>query len=165
MRIGLKTAGFALLSIACSSEFVSAGLPKKHYLPLELATTAAQAAVRHCEEGGYSISVFVLDRSGETIVSMRGDDAKPHHYASARRKAYTALTFQMPSGKLPELVTEHPEASGLLSMEGVIALGGGLPIKAGNDVIGAIGVAGGSSSSDGEACAEAGIAAIFPSLK
>src|SRR5882724_9138815 len=78
----------------------SQGLPAKQYLPLEVAQTAASAAVATCKADGLPPTVFVLDRVGEPIIMMRSDDASPHHVESARRKAFTALTFKMPSAEL-----------------------------------------------------------------
>ena len=47
----------------------------------------------------YAVSAVVVDRDGETIVEMRGDDAAPHTMENARRKAYTALTFRQPTAE------------------------------------------------------------------
>lgn len=164
----LKVLRLAALTVvmaqAAPAQEVS-GLPTKRFLPLSLARMAADAAVARCTASGFSISVAVLDRSGEAILYLRGDDAKPHHAGSARRKAYTALTFQMPSSEVAAFVAAYPAAAGLLTMDGVIALGGGLPIKVGSDVVGAIGVAGGTKNGDDEPCAQAGIDAIARSLR
>src|ERR1700722_10843998 len=122
------------------------GLPVKPYLPLEIAQTAASAAVAKCKGQGFSVTVFVLDRNGEPIIMMRGDDASPHHVESARRKAFTALTFKMPSADVAPFIEQHPAAAALADLTGIIRLGGGLPIKSGDDIVGSIGVAGAPAS-------------------
>lgn len=165
MVVMLQLAALAIAAAQAAPTKEAPGLPTKRFLPLEVAKAAANAAVGQCAANGFSISVAVLDRSGGMIVYLRGDNAKPHHAGSARRKAYTALTFQMPSSQVAAFVASHPAAAGLLSMDGVIALGGGLPIKVGGDVVGAIGVAGGAKNGDDEPCAQAGIDAIAQFLR
>ena len=165
MRLPVRKMITGVLMIGLSPVVASAALPTKTYLPLELATAAAQAAIDRCKVDGLSVSVVVVDRGGEIIMAMRGDDGKPHHFASALRKAYTARTFEMPSGFLQPFIASHPEAAGLLEIDGVIALGGGMPIKVGDDTVAAIGVAGASSSGEDEVCTQAGIAAIADRLE
>lgn len=141
------------------------GLPVKQYLPLELAQTAATAAITKCKADGFSVTVFVLDRFGEPIVMMRGDEASPHHVDSARRKAFTALTFKMPSAELAPFIEKHPSAAALANLNGIIALGGGLPIRSGDDLVGSIGVAGAPASDKDVACAQVGLDSIASRLK
>ena len=146
-------------------------LPVRSYLPLAMAQTAASAAMTKCRANGFSVVVFVLDRAGEPIVMLRGDDVSPHHVDSARRKAFTALTFKMPSGDLATFIERNPSAASLKDMNGVIAFGGGLPIWSGADIVGSIGVAGAwvkGATGDKEAdvvCAQAGLDSIAARLK
>ena len=149
----------------------AAALPVRPYLPLALAQDAASAALARCKADGFSIVVFVLDRAGEPIVMLRGDRTSPHHVDSARRKAYTALTFKMPSGDLAAFIERDPSTAGLKDMAGVIAFAGGLPIISGTDVVGSIGVAGAwikGATGEKEAdvvCARAGLDSIASRLK
>lgn len=136
-------------------------LPVRSYVTLKMAQSAATTAIAECQAKGSNITVTVLDRTGETILFLRSDRARPHHAASSRRKAYTALTFGMPSGELGPFIAKHPEAAGLGDVEGVITLGGGLPMRSGQDIVGAIGVAGASTSDADEKCAQAGIERAF----
>jgi uncharacterized protein GlcG (DUF336 family) len=140
------------------------GLPVKQYLPQEVAQTAASVAVAKCKADGFSVTVFVLDRIGEPIIMMRGDNASPHHVDSARRKAFTALTFKMPSAELAPFIAKNPSAAALADLNGIIALGGGLPIKSGDDIVGSIGVAGAPVSDKDVACAQAGLDSIASRL-
>src|SRR5580704_2569457 len=66
-------------------------------LSLVIATTIAQTAMDTCTAQGYGVSVVVVDRAGDTIVALRGDKAGPHTMENARRKAYTARTFRIPT--------------------------------------------------------------------
>jgi uncharacterized protein GlcG (DUF336 family) len=86
---------FAALAAACAlAAPASAAIIMHKDLSLSVAKTIAEGAVAACAEKGYAVSAVVVDRDGETIVEMRGDDAAPHTMENARRKAYTAMTFK-----------------------------------------------------------------------
>ncbi len=123
-------------------------------ISLTAAYTAALTAVEKCRADGFRVSAVVLDRGGNIKAVLRDDGAGLHTVDTARRKAYTSLTFRIPSATFAQRVQTNP---GLASITDVIALGGGLPIQSGNEVIGAIGV-GGAPSGDADAiCAQAGL--------
>jgi uncharacterized protein GlcG (DUF336 family) len=63
-------------------------------LSYEIAKTIAEGAIAACKEKGYGTSAVVVDRDGETLIAMRGDNTGPHTMENARRKAYTAMTFK-----------------------------------------------------------------------
>jgi len=104
---------------------------------LSIATTAADL----CKSQGYTVSVTVVGRNGEVILQMRGDNAPPHTVENSFRKAYSARTFRVPSGELVQRVKDNPTAP-FVHLSNVVAAQGALPIKAGDDVIGAVGVSG-----------------------
>ena len=64
--------------IAMSSSVDAKGLPKESILPLSFAEKAAVAAMDKCVEGGYKVSVAVVDRSGTILVLLRDNGAGPH---------------------------------------------------------------------------------------
>jgi uncharacterized protein GlcG (DUF336 family) len=134
-------------------------------LSLDLAQSIAQAALAKCRADGNHVSVTVVDRDGLIKIAFRDDVAGPHTIVTSRRKAYTSLTFKQPSGQWAHRVLTEPAIAGLKDTAGTIALGGGLPIKAGNEVIGAIGVSGSPGADKDEACANAGIAQAADRLK
>ena len=84
---------------------------------------------------------------------------------TSRRKAFTSVTFRQPSADWAKRVLTDPAVAGLKDTEGTIALGGGVPIKAGNEVIGAIGVSGAPGGEKDEACTNAGIQKVADKLK
>src|SRR3984957_21110971 len=92
--IGLGLAGLALPA--------QAQLLTHKDLSLAIATTIAQTALEKCTAEGYGVSVVVVDRAGETIVALRGDKASPHTMENARRKAYTARVFRIPTSEYAE---------------------------------------------------------------
>jgi uncharacterized protein GlcG (DUF336 family) len=134
-------------------------------LSLDMAHAIAQGALEKCRADGYHVSVTVLDRDGLVKAAFRDDGAGPHTIVTSRRKAFTSVTFRQPSADWAKRVLTDPAVAGLKDTEGTIALGGGVPIKAGNEVIGAIGVSGAPGGEKDEACANAGIQKVADKLK
>ena len=100
--------------------------------------------------------MHVLGRNGEVLVAIRGDGAPPHTMENSQRKAYTARTFRIPSGEFVKRVKDNP-TMGAVHLSGIIAAQGALPIKAGDEVIGAVGVSGAPGGEKDEACSQTGI--------
>ena len=134
-------------------------------LSLDLARGIAQAALARCRADGNHVSVTVLDRDGLVKIAFRDDGAGPHTLTTSRRKAFTALTFKQPSGQWADRVLSQPAIAGLKDTAGTIALAGGMPLKAGGEVVGAIGVSGSPGGDKDEACANAGIAGFADKLQ
>ena len=155
-------AGLALIT-ALSSTALAEGLVTQKNISLAMAQTIAQAALAQCESMGFKVSVAVLDRSGLTIVTLRGDGAGLHTPEGAERKAYTARTFSQPSADFVKRLSDRPDTVGSRQYTRVLALGGGLPIKAGNEVVGAVGVSGSPGKDD--VCSQAGIDKVADQLK
>jgi uncharacterized protein GlcG (DUF336 family) len=131
-------------------------------LSLAIATTIAQAALEKCS--AYGIAVVVVDRAGDTFVAMRNDKAAPHTMENARRKAYTARTFRMPTRQYAEKYIENdPIVHQQVTLPNVIAIPGGLPIKVGDEVIGGAGVSG--TPGIDETCVQAGFDKVADQLK
>lgn len=136
-------------------------LPTETILPLKLAQQAANAALVKCEEGGYRVSVTVVDRGGNVKVLLRGDGAGPHTQDSSAKKAYTASSIRRSTQELAELITKVPHLQALRDMsEQILILGGGLPVVIGNEVVGGIGVGGAPGTQLDEECALAGLTSI-----
>jgi uncharacterized protein GlcG (DUF336 family) len=136
-------------------------LPKEAVLPLELALQAANAALGKCDEGGYRVSVAVVDRGGNLKALLRGDGAGPHTQDSSARKAYTASSIRRSTQELAELMIKDPNLHALGDMnEQILILGGGLPLVLGNEYVGGIGVGGAPGTQFDEACALAGLTSI-----
>jgi uncharacterized protein GlcG (DUF336 family) len=142
----------------------SAALIMRKDLSHDMALAVAEGAMQACLAKGYATSAVVVDRDGETLVAMRGDGAGPHTLENARRKAYTANTFKMPSADYAKkLLDPNSVAHQQVTLPSIIAIDGGVPIKVGNDVIGAAGVSG-SPGIDSE-CVNAGIEKIKDQLQ
>jgi len=135
-----------------------------HDLPYAVALTIAQAAVESCTAKGYPESAVVVDRDGETIVAIRGDNAAPHTMENARRKAYTAMSFQTSTTEYAKRYADNnPVVRQQVTLPNVIAIPGGLPIKVGKEVVGGVGASG--SPGVDEPCVQAGLDKVADQLK
>jgi uncharacterized protein GlcG (DUF336 family) len=158
------TATFGVLEIIASVVTSKAQtLVIQKTLSNEAALAVVQGALNRCYSDGYRVSVSLLDNSGLVKIQVRGDGTGPHTLENSRRKAYTALTFKRSSGEIAKAwaaATTPPPV-----IEGTVGAQGGLPIKAGSEVVGAIGVSGAPGGEKDEACAASGIATIADLLK
>jgi len=132
-------------------------------LPAALAVEAAQATVAACKAQGYAISVSIVDRLGNPKLLLVGDGASALSRRLSRRKAYTAAVRRVSTGELAKQVAAGGFNPTLYDTQLVTAVGG-LPIKAGDETVGAIGVSGAPGGDKDEACANAGIAKISDRL-
>ncbi|MFI0090578.1 heme-binding protein [Streptomyces bobili] len=132
-------------------------LTRTTHLTLAAATEAAQAAVDAAEKENQRVSVAVVDRNGNTLVTLRGDGAGPQSYESAERKAFTAVSWNAPTSELAKRLEQAPN---LKDIPGTLFLGGGAPVTAQGAPVAGIGVAGAPSGDLDEKFARAGVAAL-----
>lgn len=134
-----------------------AQLKTEKVLSYEAAKVIATTAVETCEAKGYHVSVTVVNRDGDTIAQLRGDDARPHTLENSRRKAYTANTFRTDTAAYAKRLNDGDAVvRQQVTLPGVIAIGGGLPVKSGDDVVGGAAVSGSPGGND-EICVQAGL--------
>ena len=137
-------------------------------LSLDGAQEVANAALALCRKEGQHVSVTVLDRTGRRVVALRDDGASPHSFEHSRRKAYTALTYNMPSAEYGKRAAATPGAIGPQLLPHITTAAGGLPIRANGVLVGAVGVSGTPGSAgggEGDAkCGQAGIERIASGL-
>lgn len=126
----------------------------------EMAHLAVQGAVQHATTIGARINVAVLDAGGNPLAFLRMPGAPLHSISISEDKAYTALSFGIPTSAWDKQLQSQSAAvrQGLPQRPRFVMFGGGLPILDGASVAGAIGVSGASEQQD-EACAVAGLAA------
>jgi uncharacterized protein GlcG (DUF336 family) len=156
----LALALFAFAAAAGAQEIRQEG-----NMSLALAGEAAAAALQHCAEKGWLVSVAVVDRAGQLKALLRADGAGPHTIDASRRKAYTSASARNATSAMLENVQKNPAAANIPLIDGFLVLGGGMPIRVGDEVIGAIGVGGAPGGPLDDQCAEAGIAKIRERLK
>ena len=153
-----------LIALACVvASPAGAQLIQRKDLSYGIAKAIAENALEACKARGYAVSAVVVDRAGLTVVSLRADGASPHTMENARRKAYTAMTFKMTTADFIKRMATEPVRREQTTLPNVIAIDGGVPIKAGNDVIGGIGLSG-SPGVDTE-CVMAGIDKVKDQLQ
>lgn len=124
------------------------------------AEKATQAAVRKAIDLGVMINVAVVDRGGNLLAFQRINGAALHSISIAQDKAYTSVSFRLPTSDWKQVLADLPFLrEGLAQRDRLVMFGGGLPIEMDGELIGGIGVSGASEEQD-EACAKAGLQAL-----
>ena len=103
------------------------------------------------------VAATVVDRSGSVRAVMRADNAGPHTLAASQDKAFTSASAKNNTLAMMEGAQKNPAAANLVNIPGFLLLGGGVPIKIGNDTIGAVGIGGAPGGHLDEQCAIAAI--------
>jgi len=160
--ISKSLASFAVATVL-SAPAGAQGIVTQKNITLALAQTIANAAIAQCRSIGYKISVTVVDREGLPLVMMRDDGAGLSTPEGSDRKAYTARAFSQPSADFFKRLQDRPDTVGSRHYSRVLALAGGLPIKVGDEVVGAVGVSGTPGKDDD--CSQAGINKVADQLK
>ncbi|MFC8271429.1 heme-binding protein [Streptomyces sp. NPDC057271] len=144
-------------AVAAKADASNKNLQQTTHLTIEAATEAAQATLDAAEDENQRVTVAVVDRNGNTIVTLRGDGAGPQSYESAERKAFTAVSWNAPTSELAKRLAQAPN---LKDIPGTLFLGGGVPVTVKGAPIAGIGVAGAPSGDLDEKFAQAGVAAL-----
>jgi uncharacterized protein GlcG (DUF336 family) len=139
------------------------GVVMQRNVSLPLAKSIAEATLAACKAKGFNTAAAVVDRAGQIIVLLRDEQATPQMLEMARRKAYTARMFRIPTSEFQKRTADAGFAA-QRDLPDVLALGGGMPIRVGEDTIGAVGSAGSNQETD-EACARAGVDHVASLLK
>ena len=153
----------AAMAIGLAATASSQGLVTQRNLSLPMAKTIAEAALAACKAKGFSTAVAVVDRAGQAMVILRDEQATAQQVEMARRKAYTARMFRTSTLEFQKR-TSDPAYAPQRGLPDILALGGGVPIQVGNDVIGGVGSSGSNQDND-DACAKAGVAKVADLLK
>ncbi|HEX6138292.1 MAG TPA: heme-binding protein [Casimicrobiaceae bacterium] len=134
-------------------------------LSIAAAQQAAQAALNRCQKDGFTVAVAVVDRGGHPLVMLRDPLAGAHTPRTAINKAATAVSFRTDTTELAAATQAGKAASGIRQLPNVIAVGGGIVIRAKGSVVGGIGVSGAPGGDADDACAKAGVAAISDAME
>ncbi|MBZ6075123.1 GlcG/HbpS family heme-binding protein [Microvirga puerhi] len=143
----------------------SAQILQEKNISLGVAQELAQATVEACAAKNFNVTATVVDRAGLVRAVLRADRASPHTVEASRAKAYTAASARTNTTTIMENADKNPGARHLAAIEGFLLLGGGVPVKAGDEVIGAVGVGGAPGGHLDEECANAGLAKVQAKLK
>ena len=149
----------SLAGSAAAAEEAALTVPLKR-LTLETVGKIAHAAVDACREKGIQIGVTVVDRDGLVQVVLRDTIAAQITVPISRQKAFTAVNFNAPTSQLGERA-DTP----IGRIDGLVMSAGGLPIQAGGQLLGGVGVSGAPSGKTDEECAQAGVDAVIEDLE
>lgn len=141
------------------------GVRSEKNMSLELANQIAAATVASCAASNYAVTATVVDRAGGIRAVQRADNAGPHTLGASLQKAYTSASAKNTTSAIMEASQKNPAAANLVHIPGYLLLGGGVPVRVGNEVIGAVGVGGAPGGHLDEACANAGIEKVKELLK
>ena len=158
-------AAVALCATAATSALAASPTPQVLQQPnvsLALANELINATMAACHADGRSAVAVVVDRGGNLVAVQRDDSVGPHNTDAAVRKAFTALSTKTPTRLLAANARANPESQNLNTVDSLLLIGGGVPLKVGNEVIGAIGVGGSGGAAQDEGCALQAIAQVLP---
>lgn len=169
----LSKALLALAVVGCSASALAATptvakssmILQQPNVSLQLANELIDATMAACQAKGKTAVVAVVDRGGNLIALQRGDNVGPHNTDAAVRKAFTALSTKTPSRTLSDNARANPDSNNLNTVSDLLLLGGGVPLKFGDEVIGAIAAGGAGGAVQDEACALEGIEKVMPKQK
>ena len=139
------------------------GVVMQKNLSLGMAKAIAEGTIAACKAKGFNTSAAVVDRAGQVMVILRDEQATAQTVEMARRKAYTALMFRTSTLEFQKRTTD-PAFAAQRDVADILALGGGVPIAVGTEIIGGVGSSGSSQDMD-DACARAGLAKVVELLK
>lgn len=155
----------ATLALTVATTAAQAQVVSQRSIGLELANRIAAGAVQACADKGFSVSATVVDRGGLVRAVQRADNAGPHTLGASQQKAYTAASARNTTTAMMETAQKNPGAANLTDIPGFLLLGGGVPVKAGDEVIGAVGVGGAPGGHLDEQCAMAALEGVAAALK
>ena len=157
----------ATVIAAGSAASASAQKLLANYMTLSTAAAqqAAQVALARCQKDGFTVAVAVVDRGGQPLVMLRDNLAGAHTPQTAMNKAATAVSFRTDTTELAATTQAGKPQSGIRQLPNVIAVGGGLMIRAKGSLVGGIGVSGAPGGDADDVCAKTGIAAIQDALE
>lgn len=158
-----QLSALALLAAATLAQAQSVRTEKN--ISLELANQIAAASVAACSAKGYAVAATVVDRSGNIRAVQRSDNAGPHTLAASLQKAWTSASARNNTQAMMETAQKNPGAANLVHIPGFLLLGGGVPVRIGNDVIGAVGIGGAPGGHLDEQCAVAALDQVKDLLK
>ncbi|MGB4115267.1 MAG: heme-binding protein [Polaromonas sp.] len=163
MRNFIKTSALTLTLIATAASAQAVRTEKN--MSLELANQIASASVATCAANGYAVTATVVDRAGTVRAVQRADNAGPHTLGASQQKAFTSASAKNTTLAMMEGAQKNPAAANLVFIPGYLLLGGGVPIKVGNETIGAVGIGGAPGGHLDEQCAMAALDKVKDQLK
>jgi glc operon protein GlcG len=137
-----------------------AQMPNPYGLPINLenAEKLAVPAIAEATRNGWTIAVAVVDPAGTLVYFEKMDNTQFASAELAIEKARSATLFKRPTKALQDILAAGGEGLRVLRFKGGVPVEGGIPIVADGNIVGAIGISGGTSQQDGQ-CAKAALEA------
>ena len=154
----IVAASFGLLPCVVGAQ----ALVTERSISLNAAMDMATASLERCRADGYKVTITVLNRHARPAVVLSEDGVNPHTVENSMRKAYTAFTTRAPSAEMGKRT--QPSLGGFMLLDKITTIEGGLPIFAGKELVGAIGISGAPGGEKDAACAQVGIDKIAKGL-
>jgi glc operon protein GlcG len=136
-------------------------LQMKPTLTLEMARRMAKEAETYIAAHGLAMFVAIVDAAGVPLLVTRHNDAQPASFEVALHKARAAVGFRRPTRGFEDRILKDGRVN-LVTLDGIVAVEGGVPCLVDGACVGAIGVSGGTGVEDGQVAQAA--AAVLPSL-
>jgi len=162
-----KTAMAAALAVGVSGAAAAQdeGLISFKIMNPDVAVELAKAGLESCRAGGYQVAIVVVDRFGNTQAAIRDRFAGPHTVETARRKAWTSVSFRTDTLAMADLAKEGQPQWGVRFVDGALMLGGGVPVEARGSIVAGVGVSGAPTGEADDVCARDGIEAVIDQLE
>lgn len=153
-----------LLRITCSLLFLTVATAanaqqRPDYgtpVTIDQAKKLAAGVIAECQSNKWNVAVAIVDNHGSLVYFERMENTQTASMDIAIMKAKVGATYRRPTRAFVDAIAKGGPA--VMTLPGVVASPGGLPIMAGGKVIGGIGVSGVTGDQD-EQCAKAGLAA------
>lgn len=152
----------AVLASGSAMAQATPGLISERSISTSAAMELANTSLERCRADGYKVTITVLNRHARTAVVISDDGVNPHTVENSMRKAYTAFTTRSPSADMGKRT--QPGLAGFMLLDKITTIEGGLPIFAGKELVGAVGISGAPGGEKDAACAQAGLDKIARSL-
>ena len=123
------------------------------------AKRAAAAAIAEAQRNGWTMAVAVVDGAGDLVYFEKMDDTQTGSVDVSIAKARSAARFKRPTKIFQDSLTATPDGLRILGIDGAVPVEGGVPLVVAEQIVGAIGVSGGTSAQDGQ-CAKCGVDAM-----
>jgi uncharacterized protein GlcG (DUF336 family) len=133
--------------------------PYGRSITLAEAKQAGAAALAPAVAHGWTMVVAICDPGGHLVYLEKLDQTQVGSVRVAEQKARSAAIYKRPTKMLQDVLARGGDGLRVLRLDGAIPVEGGVPLLVGGELVGALGVSGGSSAED-EVCAEAGAAAL-----
>jgi uncharacterized protein GlcG (DUF336 family) len=164
-NLPFKLAATLVLAALTQPAAQAEGLVSAKRLSASLAAELVLAAVTACAQKNYHVGAVVLDTSGVQQAALRGDGAAAQNVLNAFDKAYTSVSFGADTTELVARSKTGPVSSAFAKVPHLLLNAGGVVIKVGDEIVGAIGLSGAPGGENDEVSAKAALAQIKDRMK